>query len=143
MNGVSGAISLIGTEPRLGNLRLDVHARASVRAEQEAYNRLMGRSVRVESATTAKQRAREAAEQLVAITFVRPILEQLRESNHAAPPFGPTSGEKQFRAFLDAKLADEITRAAQFSLVDRIASDLAREPVQPEWTAHTPSGATR
>jgi Rod binding domain-containing protein len=76
--------------------------------------------------------ARDAASQLVAITFVQPVLQQLRDSNDAAPPFAPTQGERQFRALLDAELAGEITRAAQFPLVDRLARDLLRLPPQPE-----------
>lgn len=70
------------------------------------------------------ERARDAAEQLVAVVLVEPILKQLRESSHAAPPFAPTDGEKQFRSMLDAKLAHEITGAARFPLVERLARDL-------------------
>lgn len=112
-----------------------------VRREQDSYNRLMGYTPGMSAATTPKERARTAAEQLVAITFVRPILEEMRRSNNAAPPFGPSSGEKLFRSFLDAKLADEITRSAQFPLVDRIARDLAREPLLPESMTRQPVGA--
>ena len=34
--------------------------------------------------------ARSAAEGLVATSFIKPILTQVRESNNAPPPFGPT-----------------------------------------------------
>lgn len=76
--------------------------------------------------TRADARARDAAEQLVAKVLVEPILKQMRESNHAAPPFAPTDGEKQFQSMLDAKLAHRITSAARFPLVDRLAHDLRR-----------------
>ena len=112
----------------------------AVRREQDSYNRLMGYAPGTSAKATPKERARAAAEQLVAITFVRPILEEMRRTNNAAPPFGPSSGEKMFRSFLDAKLAYEITRSAQFPLVDRIARDLAREPILPESMTRKPVG---
>lgn len=71
-------------------------------------------------------RAKRAAEEFVSMVFVEPILKQLRESNQAAPPFAPTNGEKQFRSMLDARFAHEITKAARFPLVDRLARDLRR-----------------
>src|SRR5205814_4812183 len=51
------------------------------------------------------ERARDAAEQLVTQTFLLPLLKQLRENDHSAPPFAPTQAEKQFRALGDAGLA--------------------------------------
>jgi Rod binding domain-containing protein len=75
---------------------------------------------------TTAQRAREAAEQFVALTFVQPALKALREGNDAAPPFAPSEGEKQFRALLDAELAQRIVRKANYPLVDRVARDLLR-----------------
>jgi Rod binding domain-containing protein len=49
--------------------------------------------------------ARRSAENFVAIGLVQPLLKQMRESNHAAPPFAPTDGEKQFQGLADAELA--------------------------------------
>jgi len=72
----------------------------------------------------ADAEARDAAEQLVAVVLIEPIFKRMRESNQAAPPFAPTNGEKQFQSMLDAKLAHEITSAARFPLVDRLARDL-------------------
>lgn len=69
-------------------------------------------------------RTRPAAERFVAITLIQPVLKELRESNHAPPPFGPGPGEKPFRALLDAELAQRISRASSFPLVDRLAHDL-------------------
>lgn len=73
---------------------------------------------------TPEERAREAAENLVSISLVQPLLEQLRSTGEAAPPFAPTRGERQFRALLDAELAQRMTRAARFPMVDRLARDL-------------------
>lgn len=76
-------------------------------------------------------RAREAAEGLVATSFIKPILTQVRESNNAPPPFGPTQAEKQFGSLLDNKLSDEIVRASQFPIVDRIVERFTRNLEQP------------
>ena len=73
---------------------------------------------------TRAERARAAAGQFVALTFVQPVLKQLRETSEAAPPFAPSEGEKQFRALLDAELAQRIVHKARFGLVDRVARDL-------------------
>lgn len=66
-------------------------------------------------------RAREAAEQLVSIALVQPLLAQLRSTNHAAPPFAPSQGEQQFQTMVDAQVAQRITKASGFGLVDRLA----------------------
>lgn len=73
-----------------------------------------------DSPAQQRDRARDAAEGLVATSFIKPILKQVRESNNAPPPFGPTQAEKQFGSLLDNKLSDEIVRASQFPIVDRI-----------------------
>ena len=102
--------------------------------DQRSFMDVIGRgglSAPGSGAGSAEADARDAAEQLVAITFVQPVLQQLRESDGAAPPFAPTQGERQFRALLDAELAREITSAAQFPLVDRLARDLLRLPPEP------------
>ena len=69
-------------------------------------------------------KAREAAQEIVSMTLVQPLLKLARESNSAAPPFGPGKGEQTFSGLLDATYAQEIVRAAQFPLVDRLARDM-------------------
>lgn len=71
-------------------------------------------------------RAGEAAQKLVASTLVEPILKQVRETNNAAPPFGPTEAEKQFGPILDGQIAEKIVTAADFPLVERIKQDLLK-----------------
>ncbi|MGV6814407.1 MAG: hypothetical protein ACWA5W_05270 [Phycisphaerales bacterium] len=68
--------------------------------------------------------ARKAAEGLVSNTFIEPILKQIRESNDAPPPFGPTQAEKQFGALLDTKVADEIVQGTNFPIVEQITQRL-------------------
>ena len=78
---------------------------------------------RAKKGTTAEE-IREAAEQLVSATF-KPILNQIRESNDAAPPFAPTQGEKQFGALMDQRIADEIVKSSRLPIVDRLTRDFA------------------
>lgn len=85
-----------------------------------------GGDVRTQLATDAPQRAREAAQDFVAIAFVAPVLKQLRDSNNAAPPFAPGAAEKQFGALMDQQVARQVVRATRFPLVDRVAGDLLR-----------------
>jgi Rod binding domain-containing protein len=77
-------------------------------------------------------KAREAAEGLVSTSFIKPILTQARESNKAPAPFGPTQAEKQFGSLLDNQLADEIVRASQFPLVDRMVEQFTRHLEAPQ-----------
>ncbi len=73
---------------------------------------------------TAREQAEDAARQLVSITLVQPLLAQLRETSQAAPPFAPSSAERQFRAMSDAQLAQSIVKAANFPLVDQLARQM-------------------
>lgn len=78
------------------------------------------------SVEAAELRATEAAQKLVSSTLVEPILKQLRETNNAAAPFGPTPAEKQFGPILDGQLAEKIVSAADFPMVERIKQDLMK-----------------
>ena len=80
------------------------------------------------------EEARQAAEGLVATSFIKPILSQTRESNNAPPPFGPTQAEKQFQSLLDNRLADELVHAAQFPIVDRMVKQFTAHLEQPQQT---------
>lgn len=89
----------------------------------------------------AKDPARAAAEDFVALTFVQPILKQLRESNQTAAPFAPGQAEKTFQGLADEEIARRIVRASQWGLVDRIASDLAKAQ-QPTALSESPESST-
>lgn len=67
---------------------------------------------------------RDAAEELVAITLVQPVLAQMRESSFAAEPFAPTDAEKRFGAQYDAAIARQIVRSGRFPLVDQLARQM-------------------
>ncbi|WP_323209511.1 hypothetical protein [Nodularia spumigena] len=68
--------------------------------------------------------AREIAESFVAVALVEPALKQARESTWAAPPFAPSQAEKQFGSMMDSHVAREVTRAANFPLVERLARNM-------------------
>jgi len=91
-------------------------------------------------------RAQEGAEQLVASTFIVPILQELRESNQAAPPFGPGMYEKRFGPMLDAQVADRIVRAQSLGIVDAVRNRMlgvseSRVPAQGEVEVDDSKGA--
>ncbi len=98
-------------------------------ADQRSFAAILGRDWQAPGAPaqTPEQRARSTAEQYVAIALVQPVLKQLRDPNPAVPPFAPfapTQAERQFRALMDAELAQRLVHAQRFPLVDRIAGDL-------------------
>lgn len=66
------------------------------------------------------ERAQKGAEQLVSATFIVPILQQLRESNMAAEPFGPGMYEKRLGPMLDAQIADRIVSAQRLPIVEAV-----------------------
>ena len=71
--------------------------------------------------------ARKAAEELVSLTFVQPLLAQARQNSNAAEPFHQTEGEKQFGSLMDAQIALDVVRSSRWDLVAR---SLMREPQQ-------------
>lgn len=94
---------------------------SEVSGRQSAFAAALGRA---RETGDGKSKAREAAEQLVATTFIQPILKRMRDSSQAAPPFAPTRAEKQFGSILDSTLAGRIVQKADWSLVDRIERDM-------------------
>lgn len=78
-----------------------------------------------DEAAERKAEAREAANQLVASTFIIPILGKLRDSSMAEGPFAPGAAEKRFGPMLDQHMADRIIEASNFDIVDAIAERYA------------------
>lgn len=97
--------------------------------EQRAFGEVLGLARGTNPDATPEQKradAREAAEKLVASTFIEPLLKSMRESNQAAAPFAPTQGEKQFRGLIDARVAESVVRRSNLSIVDRVTDTLVR-----------------
>ena len=105
-------------------LRPDPLGRASPLEAQQSFAGILGRASLAQ--LSPGEKARAAAQQYVAQTLVLPILKQMRESDRTPPPFAPSQGEKQFRALMDAELAQKIVQARSFPLVDRVAHDLLK-----------------
>lgn len=79
------------------------------------------------------ERARTSAQQLVATGFLQPLLAQARATSIAEGPFAPGDGERRFGPLLDRILADSVTRASNFKLVDAVEGRLlAPTPVRPQ-----------
>ena len=81
---------------------------------------LEGPSPRGDFAATA----RDAAARLVSSALVLPILESLRDTPFLEGPFAPGHAERRFGPLLDMHLADRITTASGFGLVDAITHRL-------------------
>ena len=106
--------------------RLAAEPGASRRSgEQELFSQVISRA-KAKTGETAEQRARSAAEQLVATALVQPVLKQLRESNNAAPPFAPNEAERTFRSFMDAGLAQRMVSSQHWGLVDHLARGMLK-----------------
>jgi hypothetical protein len=74
------------------------------------------------------KKAREAAEEFVAISMVQPILAQLRQQPLVDPedmgPLAPGRGEKMMQPLLDAQAAKGIVQAANWPMVERLSQQL-------------------
>ncbi|MBL0928180.1 MAG: rod-binding protein, partial [Phycisphaerales bacterium] len=73
---------------------------------------------------------RQAAEDFVASTLVQPLLQRLRESSRAAPPFGPGPYERQFAGMADAEIARRMVRSRSWGIVDAIEDRLTSRRVK-------------
>lgn len=99
---------------------------------------------------TPQQEAREAAEGLVSMAFLQPILKQMRESNNTAAPFGPGKGEQSMRTMLDQAWSDNIVKNGNWSLVNRVEQRMldrlghgTKPVVGPQTTSLAPPAPTK
>ncbi len=102
---------------------------AALTSRQRDFATVLGTEQRrVDAAKlTPEQEAREAAEGLVAIALVQPLLAAARESSNAAEPFAPTEAEERFGSLIDADRARQLVRSGRFGIVDRLARDLLQQ----------------
>jgi Rod binding domain-containing protein len=117
-----------GTGLRLAELGDPSVARSRALDEQAGFASVLSRAQARPGAEsrTPQQRAREAAEQLVATALVQPVLKQLRETNNAVEPFKPNSAEKSFSQMMDTELSQRIVKSRGWALVDRVADTLLK-----------------
>lgn len=112
-----------GAASELMSTRATVEASGELGRKQSQFSRLLtGERAKAVSEDEATRTARD----LVAVSLVQPLLKEWRESEQSPPPFGPGQAEKQFRAMQDSNLAQELTRAQHFPLVERLVRDLRR-----------------
>lgn len=93
----------------------------------------------VEISNPARIQAADTAEKLVATTLIKPILAQARAARNAPAPWGQTQAEKQFGALLDNRIADDIARASNFPITQRIAEQILKNtPITDLPSTYTP-----
>lgn len=101
--------------------------KALLDGKQREFSRVLGRvNPAIQAAElgrdtgSVKAKRRQAAEDMVAISLVQPILKSVRENNNAAAPFGPGPAEKQFGVFMDAAWARSLVKSGNFQLVNSV-----------------------
>jgi Rod binding domain-containing protein len=101
---------------------------ASLDAGQADFAGVLGRAqTRADAGGITKgESARSAAQELVAIAFVQPVLKQAREARAGEGPFGVTQAERQFGDMLDSMTAANIVKSSNWGLVDRLAQDMLK-----------------
>jgi Rod binding domain-containing protein len=99
---------------------------SALSARQDSFSTVISRArTRLDDAAAApEEKARTAAEQLVAITFVQPVLKIARQSQGGSAPFAPTEAERRMGALMDAQVAQQLVHAAHFPIVERVARQL-------------------
>jgi Rod binding domain-containing protein len=120
-----------------GDLARALAPDAGGRAEG-AFSASLSSALGGERSRASGQDPREAAEELVAMTFVQPILSELRSSSMAAEPFKPTDAEQRFGALYDAEVARRIVSGSGFPLVDALARQMRERSALKEAPEHAP-----
>jgi Rod binding domain-containing protein len=122
ISGLSGIGTAAQRAPAPSRLEAD---QASFRQVLSIADRTIDANVGERSVVAPNDEQRKAAQDFVALAFVQPILKQLRESNQAAAPFAPSSGQRSFQQMLDGVLSRKITQASSWELVDKVHERLA------------------
>jgi hypothetical protein len=103
------------------------------------------KAVTAMSETELDARAKQAAQDFVAVAFVQPILKNLRSSKLGGdlpPPLGPGPGEKQFRSLADTQVAKQLVKAGNWPLVNtltRLLRSPRPDPKSPDAVKHAPA----
>ena len=116
--------TMILTQASAVNVRIDAGARTPIATNDTRDDASFG--AQLTHRLAAQDDLRVAAEQLVATTFIEPVLALARESNAAEGPFAPGPAERRFGMLIDQYLADDIVRSANFPLVGQIERQLMR-----------------
>ncbi len=71
-----------------------------------------------------RQKATEAATQLVSTAFILPVLEDMQEGIFRSDMFAANTAEKRFAPLLNQRIADSIATASNFPLVEALVNHL-------------------
>jgi len=86
-----------------------------------------GNEVRTDTVVTPQEAsALNTAQKLIATTLIKPILADARAARDAPAPWGQTQAEKQFGGLLDNRIADDISKASNFPIAQRIADQILK-----------------
>ncbi len=102
---------------------------------QRSFGQALATDRRGRGADLEVDKEREAAEQLIATTFIEPMLREAREVRSSDGPFGMTEAEKQFGSLMDTATAKNMVRSWDFPMIDRLARDMRAATGQGEPTA--------
>lgn len=119
---------------------LMMRAGARTTSEQRSFSEILGTGGRSAGREGPSDEAQQAAEGLVAMTLIEPLLREARESRSSEGPFGLTDAEKQFGALMDARTAGRMVKAWQMPLVDQLARQMREQARTVETTRHEVSG---
>ncbi|MEM9082516.1 MAG: rod-binding protein [Planctomycetota bacterium] len=114
------------TATHTGIFRLDnakVPSMASVKGE--TFDGFASAFAAVERKYDAKEEARKAAEEFVAIALIKPVFQAMRKSPLMAEgPFKPGKHEQQFMGMLDEELSASIARSKSMPITDAVERQL-------------------
>lgn len=117
-----------------------MRAGARTTGEQRSFAEIFAIDQRAPGHAGEVDQARQAAEGLVAMTLIEPLLREARESRSSEGPFGLTESEKQFGALMDARTAGRMVQAWNLPLVDQLARQMREQARTVETTRHEVSG---
>ncbi|KAA0216481.1 MAG: hypothetical protein DYG94_04855 [Leptolyngbya sp. PLA3] len=119
---------------------LVMRAGARTTAEQRSFAEILAVDDRARAWMGGVDQAQQAAEGLVAMTLIEPLLREAREMRSSEGPFGLTEAERQFGALMDARTAGRMVKAWNMPLVDQLARQMREEARTVETTGHEVSG---
>ncbi|MBL4810492.1 MAG: hypothetical protein JKY43_10605 [Phycisphaerales bacterium] len=100
-----------------------------------------GNAVRTNTTLTPQEAtALNTAQKLIATTLIKPILAEARAARDAPAPWGQTQAEKQFGGLLDNRIADDISKAANFPIAQRIADQILKNSPNVDTQPHAKPG---
>jgi Rod binding domain-containing protein len=117
-NGIDNSTTPIGTGAVPAQRALSL----SPGDREQAFDALLAgkRAAGGQDAASRRAEAREAANGLVSVTFLMPMLKMMREDPFKSEMFHGGRGEEIFGAQLDEVLADRMAQSMQLPLADAV-----------------------